>query len=58
VSAAFKEILPLVTGLVAHHFQRVLVNRALKRLKKSGDRGPLEIALKVASETRLGVRWQ
>ncbi len=58
VSAAFKEMLPLVTGLVAHHFQRVLVNRALKRLKKSGDRGPLEIALKVASETRLGVRWQ
>jgi hypothetical protein len=47
-----------VTGLVAHHFQRVLVNRALKRLKKSGDTGPLEIALKVASETRLGVRWQ
>ncbi|MCC6849437.1 MAG: MerR family transcriptional regulator [Deltaproteobacteria bacterium] len=58
VSAAFKDILPLVTALVAHHFQRVLVNRALKRLKQSGERGPLEVALKVASETRLGVRWQ
>lgn len=58
VGAAFKEILPLVTALVAHHFQRVLVNRALKRLKKSGERGPLEVALKVASESRLGVRWQ
>jgi DNA-binding transcriptional MerR regulator len=58
VASAFKEILPVVTGLVAHHFQRVLVNRALKRLKKSGDHGPLRIALKVASETRLGVRWQ
>lgn len=58
VAAAFKEILPLVTGLVAHHFQRVLVNRALKRLKKSGEREPLAIALKVASETRLGIRWQ
>lgn len=57
VTAAFKEILPLVTGLVAHHFQRVLVNRALKRLKKSGEDEPLRIALKVASETRLGVRW-
>jgi DNA-binding transcriptional MerR regulator len=57
VTAAFKEILPLVTGLVAHHFQRVLVNRALKRLKKSGEQEPLKIALKVASETRLGVRW-
>ena len=58
VVSAFKEILPVVTGLVAHHFQRVLVNRALKRLKKSGDHEPLKIALKVASETRLGVRWQ
>ncbi|MCC6766522.1 MAG: MerR family transcriptional regulator [Deltaproteobacteria bacterium] len=58
VGAAFKDILPLVTALVAHHFQRVLVNRALKRLKKSGERGPLEVALKVASATRLGVRWQ
>lgn len=58
VGAAFKDILPLVTALVAHHFQRVLVNRALKRLKRSGERGPLEVALKVASETRLGVRWQ
>lgn len=58
VTAAFKEMLPLVTGLVAHHFQRVLVNRALKRLKKSGDQEPLAIALKVASETRLGIRWQ
>lgn len=57
VTAAFKEILPLVTGLVAHHFQRVLVNRALKRLKKSGDQESLRTALKVASETRLGVRW-
>jgi len=58
VTTAFKEILPVVTGLVAHHFQRVLVNRALKRLKKSGAHEPLEIALKVAAETRLGVRWQ
>jgi DNA-binding transcriptional MerR regulator len=58
VTKAFKEILPIVTGLVAHHFQRVLVNRALKRLKKSGEHGTLEIALKVASETRLGIRWQ
>ena len=58
VTSAFKEILPVVTGLVAHHFQRVLVNRALKRLKKSGEHEPLTIALKVASETRVGVRWQ
>jgi hypothetical protein len=35
----------------------VLVNRALKRLKKSGEHEPLKVALKVAAETRLGVRW-
>lgn len=57
VAHAFKEILPIVTGLVAHHFQRVLVNRALKRLKRGGEREPLEVALKVASEARVGVRW-
>jgi DNA-binding transcriptional MerR regulator len=58
VAPAFKEILPIVTGLVAHHFQRVLVNRALKRLRKKGEMEPLQVALKVAAETRLGVRWQ
>lgn len=58
VAGAFKELLPLVTALVAHHFQRVLVNRALKRLRKSGDEGPLEVALAVASKTRLGLRWR
>jgi DNA-binding transcriptional MerR regulator len=58
IARAFKDILPVVTGLVAHHFQRMLVSRALKRLKKSGQHEPLEFALKVASETRLGVRWQ
>lgn len=57
IARAFKEILPIVTGLVAHHFQRVLVNRALKRLKRSGEHEPLKVALRVASETRLGVRW-
>lgn len=58
VARAFKEILPVLTALVAHHFQRVLVNRALKRLKRKGEKGPLSIALRVASRARLGVRWQ
>lgn len=57
VAPAFKEILPIVTGLVAHHFQRVLVNRAFKRLRKKGEMEPLQVALKVAAEARLGVRW-
>lgn len=57
VAGAFKELLPLATAIVAHHFQRVLVNRALKRLRKRGERGSLEIAVQVASKTRLSVRW-
>lgn len=58
VADAFRELLPLVTAVIAHHFQRVLVNRALKRLRKSGEKGSLEEALKVASKTRLGLRWK
>lgn len=58
VAEAFRELLPLVTAVIAHHFQRVLVNRALKRLRKSGEKGSLEAALRAASKTRLGLRWK
>ncbi len=58
VARVFKEMLPLVTMLIAHHFERVLVNRALKRLKKQGRKGPLELALKVARRNRVGLRWR
>jgi DNA-binding transcriptional MerR regulator len=57
VARAFKEILPLVTALVAHHFQRLLITRALKRLKKTGDRDALRAAVEVSARTRLGLRW-
>ncbi|MFN2424868.1 MAG: MerR family transcriptional regulator [Candidatus Binatia bacterium] len=58
VARAFREILPVVTAIVAHHFQRVLVNRALRRLRKKGDASTLSFALKVASRTRLNVSWR
>lgn len=58
VAKAFRELLPLVTAVVAHHFQRVLVNQALRRLKKKGDASTLSFALKVASKTKLKVSWQ
>jgi DNA-binding transcriptional MerR regulator len=58
VAEAFRDLLPVVTALVAHHFQRVLVNRALKRLKKSGEERELQVAKKVASRTRFGFRWR
>ena len=34
VAETFRELMPVVAALVTHHFQRVLVNRALKRLKR------------------------
>jgi DNA-binding transcriptional MerR regulator len=49
VAAAFKELLPVVSALIAHHFERVLVNRALKRLKKSGQRRAFKAALQATS---------
>lgn len=58
VARAFRELLPVVTAIVAHHFQRVLVNRALRRLKQKGDATTLSFALKVASRTKLKVSWQ
>jgi hypothetical protein len=58
VAAAFRELLPVVTAIIAHHFQRVLVGRALKRLRKKGDSSTLSFALKVASRTKLKVSWR
>jgi DNA-binding transcriptional MerR regulator len=48
VARAFRELLPAVTAVVAHHFQRTLVNRALARLKKSGERRAYRAALEAA----------
>jgi DNA-binding transcriptional MerR regulator len=57
VARGFREILPIATSLVVHHFQRVLVRRALKRLRKKGEKGALAHAVEVAKKTRLGVRF-
>ena len=56
VAQAFRELLPAVTTLIAHHFERTLVNRALKRLKKSGERAAYAKAVAAASEIREGRR--
>ena len=58
VAEAYRELLPVVTGLVAHHFQRVLVRRALERLEKSGQRGSLKTARKATAAARLRFLWQ
>ena len=54
---AFRELLPEVTRLVALHFQRTLINRALERLRASGEEENLREALDAAFRGRLDVRW-
>ncbi len=54
---AFRRLLPAVTSLVAHHFQRTLVSRALERLEEHGDASGLEQALEASQSTRLAIRW-
>jgi DNA-binding transcriptional MerR regulator len=58
VAEAYRDLLPVVTGLVAHHFQRVLVRRALERLEESGQRSSLRTARKAAASTRLRFLWK
>jgi DNA-binding transcriptional MerR regulator len=58
VAEAYREIMPVVTALVAHHFQRVLVNRALERLHASGERRNWRAALKATATGHLEVAWR
>lgn len=37
IADIFREMFPVVVSLIAHHFHRLLIGRALKRLKQSGD---------------------
>lgn len=54
--AAFRDLLPAVTGLVAHHFRRVLLQVAEEHLQRTGD--PAEIAhARAESRRRLEVVW-
>ena len=56
---AFRRMLPAVTALVAHHFHRTLVSRALGRLERLGDRDGLRHAIAATRDTgRLEVTWR
>jgi hypothetical protein len=55
---AFRELLPAATTLVALHFQRTLLNRALERLRRRGDRQALEAAEAVLQRQHLEVKWR
>jgi DNA-binding transcriptional MerR regulator len=58
VAEAYRELLPVVTGLVAHHFQRVLTGRALERLETSGEKRTWRTALKETTRARLRLSWR
>ena len=55
VTDIFKELLPQVTRLVAIHFQRTLVNRALNRLRGKSEHRALVAALGESESARLEV---
>jgi DNA-binding transcriptional MerR regulator len=50
---AFLEMLPIVVSLVAQHFHRLLVGRALARIKQSGNKEAFRVAQRTAGEVRL-----
>ena len=58
IADAFHRLLPQVTRLVALHFQRTLVNRALDRLRGKTDVRGLERALAATQAGRLEVEWR
>ena len=58
IAQAFQTLLPHVTRLVALHFQRTLVNRALERVRASEDSEALQAALAATESARLEVSWR
>jgi hypothetical protein len=55
VTDIFKELLPQVTRLVALHFQRTLVARALDRFRDKQEHGALAEALAATESAQLDV---
>ncbi len=55
ITAIFQALLPKVTRLVALHFQRTLVNRALNRLRGKDEHRALRAALEATENARLEV---
>jgi DNA-binding transcriptional MerR regulator len=58
VGDAFRRLLPAVTTLVALHFQRTLLSRALDRLAQGGERDALDAAQALIGSGRLEVAWR
>ena len=58
IARVFHALLPQVTKVVALHFQRTLVNRALARLEGVEEAAALEAALSATDSARLEVAWR
>ncbi|MCH7599200.1 MAG: MerR family transcriptional regulator [Myxococcales bacterium] len=58
VAQAFRDLLPRLTRLVALHFQRTLVNRAMERLRAKGEGPALARALAAVEATNLEGEWR
>lgn len=58
VRRVFERLLPQATQIVALHFQRTVVARALARLRGQGDSTALEQALEATQSARLEVQWR
>jgi len=60
ITGAFQRLLPLVTRVIAVHFQRTLVTRALERLEGKEELGALEAALRAteAAHLEVDVSWR
>jgi Arc/MetJ family transcription regulator len=55
ITEVFRALLPQLTRLVALHFQRTLVSRALRRLEGKSRRDELEAALAATGSAQLDV---
>ncbi len=58
VAETFRRLLPAVTTLVALHFQRTLLSRALARLSAHGDAGAIDAAQAALESGHLEVAWR
>ena len=59
ITEAFRQLMPEVTRLVALHFQRTLVGRALDRLGQAGDEDRRHLERALADTARkLEVQWR
>jgi len=58
ITEAFRTLLPEATRLVALHFQRTVVNRALRRLEQGDEGDALREAVAATESSKLEVAWR